>query len=63
MDDYITDWNKLTSFQKELAINNYAAIRENEENKPCSIERAARLAPFCRGYWIDTRYGFVTCNI
>ena len=30
MEDYITDWDKLTEMQKQLAIANYAAIREEE---------------------------------
>lgn len=63
MEDYITDWNRLTDTQKELAIENYAAIREAEEQKPCSFERAKKLAPCCRGWWVDIRYGYVTCNI
>ena len=63
MEDYITDWNRLNDTQKELAIEKYAAIRESEEEKPYSIEQAKKLAPCCRGWWVDIRYGFVTCNI
>ena len=63
MEDYITDWNKLTDFQKEMAIANYAAIRECEEDTPCSRERAETFAPHCRGWWVDIRFGYVTCNI
>ena len=63
MEDYITDWDKLTETQKQLAIENYATIREVEEQRPCSMERARKMAPHCLGWWVDIRYGFVTCNI
>lgn len=63
MEDYITDWDKLTEMQKQLAIANYAAIREEEEQKPCNMGRAREMAPLCRGWWVDIRYGYVTCNI
>ena len=63
MEDYITDWNKLTDFQKEMAIDNYAAIREMEEDTPCDRKRAEMLAPCCCGWWVDTSDGYVMCNI
>ena len=62
VEEYVTSWDALTPWQQEQAIENYAAIREAEEETPCSLNRAAHDAPACRGWWID-RYGIVTCNI
>ena len=62
MEDYLR-WDELTDFQKEMAIINYAAIRESEEQKPCSYARASKEVPYCTGFWVDIRYGYVTCNI
>lgn len=55
-------WEELTQIEKAMAFFNYIAIREAEEQQPCSNERAEREAPFCRGYWVN-KDGYVTCNI
>lgn len=56
-------WKELSETEKEMAIENYMAIREIEEQKICSKKRAEDETPFCKGFWVDFKYGFVTCNI
>ena len=62
---YVRFWDDLTREEKELAIANYAAIREAEEESDCSANRAKEMAPLCHGYWImrDDSGVIVTCNI
>ncbi len=63
MEKYVRDWSALTPFEQEQAVYNYADILINEGGGAYSEEIARLLAPFCRGWWVDTRYGYVTCNI
>lgn len=62
---YVRFWNDLNSEEKDLAIANYAAIREAEEDRPCSLRRAKAMTPLCRGYWLmrDDSGVIVTCDI
>lgn len=41
-------WNDLTNEEKEQAIESYCAIREWEEQEPCSRERAIKNLPYCK---------------
>lgn len=55
-------WNDLTAEEKEQAINSYAAIREYEEQEPCSLDRAKREAPLCKGFYRDET-GYIHVDI
>lgn len=41
-------WNDLTDAEKEQAVESYSYIREYEEQKPCSRERAMKNLPGCK---------------
>lgn len=56
-------WNELSDSEKNCAIENYMWIREIEEQEECSLTRAKDEAPYCKGYWVNVKYGCVTCNI
>lgn len=51
---YKASWKDLTKEQQHRAVENYRAIREIEEEKPCSLKRAKDNVPYCRGFWLDT---------
>lgn len=55
-------WAQLSDWQREIVVQNYAAIREAEEEKPCDLERAKKEAPLCHGYWVDDDGG-IECDI
>ena len=56
-------WEELSDDEKMMEIENYRWIREIEEDKECSFSRAKNEAPYCKGYWVNVKYGYVTCNI
>lgn len=56
------DWNELSLFEKELALNNYIAIRSEEEQCDYPYERAQDEVPFCKGYYI-TKDGAVSVDV
>lgn len=62
MEEYIRDWNALTPWQQEQAILNYCDICCND-GMPISEEQAREQAPHCCGWWVDTRFDFVTCHV
>lgn len=51
---YKVKWSELTKEQKTRATENYQAIRETEEGKPCSLNRAKKNVPYCNGFWLET---------
>lgn len=55
-------WKDLDPEQKEMAINNYAAIRSEEEECPCDMNRAREMAPYCRAFYVSDD-GSVSCDI